>query len=408
MSLPTPLFESDRAASVSRFPATWRPSVLDRLAAESLRRRLLRSGVGFALADEVATLRPAIRLRDGAALRRLLLRPSVAAGDAFCAGALDVDGDLDEVLRRLFDAAWNAPPGLGSRALRLAQVASDASVALWPAWARRRATPHYDAGNDFYALWLDRRLVYTCAYFADASATLEAAQEAKLDLVCRKLRLKEGDRVVELGGGWGALALHMAGRYGARVRSFNVSEEQTLYAREAARRSGLADRVEFVLDDYRRACGSYDAVASVGMLEHVGRAGYASLGRLLASLLAPNGRGLLQSVGRHRAMPTQAWIRRHVFPGGYAPSLGETRAIFEAADLAVLHVENLGEHYEKTLEHWLARFRRHRHSIAARHGEPFARRWELYLASSRASFATGWSQLYQIVFAAARRSRPVA
>ena len=165
---------------------------------------------------------------------------------------------------------------------------------------------HYDLGNDFYRLWLDRRMVYTCAYYATPEMSLDEAQEAKLDLVCRKLRLRAGERVVEAGSGWGALALHMARHYGVSVRSFNLSHEQVAYAREWARKDSLDDRVEFVEDDYRNVSGRYDAFVSVGMLEHVGPAHYEALGEVIDRSLPPDrGRGLLHFIGRDSAGDAQ-------------------------------------------------------------------------------------------------------
>jgi cyclopropane-fatty-acyl-phospholipid synthase len=258
---------------------------------------------------------------------------------------------------------------------------------------------HYDIGNDFYRLWLDERMQYTCAYYADPAFTLEEAQVCKLDHVCRKLQLRPGEKVLEAGCGWGGLALHLAERYGVSVRAFNLSHEQVAYARDRARAAGLGQRVEFVEDDYRSATGTYDAFVSVGMLEHVGRENYGELGRVIDRCLTPVGRGLIHSIGRNAPRPLDPWITRRIFPGAYAPALSEMMSIFEPFALSVLDVENLRLHYARTLEHWLERFEHHVPRVAAMFDDRFVRMWRMYLAGSVAAFKTGALQLFQIVFA---------
>jgi cyclopropane-fatty-acyl-phospholipid synthase len=242
-------------------------------------------------------------------------------------------------------------------------------------------------------------MVYTCAFFPSPAASLEEAQLAKLERVCRKLRLRPGESVVEAGAGWGSLALHMAERCGVRVRAFNVSAEQTQWAREQARARGLADRVEFVEEDWREIRGRYDAFVSVGMLEHVGRSRYEDLGRVIERCLAPDGRGLLHFIGHQRPIPMNAWLEHHIFPGAYIPALSEALTVLESQPLAVVDVENLRRHYALTLEHWLERFEKAAPRVRAMADERFVRTWRLYLASSLASFRSGWCQLYQLLFA---------
>jgi len=259
---------------------------------------------------------------------------------------------------------------------------------------------HYDLGNDFYALWLGETMAYTCAYYPSAQATLEQAQIAKMEHVCRKLRLGAADSVVEAGCGWGSLALHMAARYGAKVRAFNISKEQIDFARRRAREQGLEGRVEFIEDDYRNISGSYDVFVSVGMLEHVGREHYPELGRVVQRALTAEGRGLIHSIGRNRPELLHPWIERRIFPGAYAPSLGEMMQIFEPSNLSVLDVENIRLHYARTLRHWLERYEAAIDSVRAMFSdESFVRMWRMYLAGSIAGFETGTLQLFQVLFA---------
>ena len=351
---------------------------------------------------------PAVGPKDGApvaelvisgraTLVRIVLNPEVAFGEAYAEGEVEVHGELPALLDAIYRSmsarrkpAWY--PRLSSLWLRLAQGNSRRG-------SRHNVHRHYDLGNQFYKLWLDRNLVYTCAYFPQPSATLEEAQLAKMDHVCRKVRLQPGERVVEAGCGWGSLALHMARQYGVKVKAFNISHEQIVHARWRARQEGLDGRVEFMEDDYRNIHGRFDAFISVGMLEHVGRARYRELGRVIHRSLGDSGRGLLHFIGRNRRHPLNAWVRKRIFPGAYPPTLREVTDIFEPWDFAVLDVENLRLHYARTLEHWLERFEASAAQVAAMFDERFVRMWRLYLAGSAAAFRVGTMQLFQAVFA---------
>jgi len=344
-----------------------------------------------------ANVAPIARLtvRSRAALLKLLADAEFQLAECYCSAEVEIEGDLVELLTALDRVAPAKPSWRTAWAHRLGRY--DPSVPL--VRARSNAAHHYDLGNDFYALWLDPTMTYTCAYFDSPDVTLEQAQQAKLELVCRKLALAPGERVVEAGSGWGSLALHMAERHGVYVDAYNVSAAQVAYARERAKEKGLSDRVRFFEADYREISGRYDAFVSVGMLEHVGRRHYRDLGRVMRDTVHSGGRGLLHSIGRDRPMPTNRWIQRRIFPEGYVPSLREIVGILEPLGLSVLDVENLRPHYERTLEHWLERFESARDEVAAKLGDRFVRMWRLYLASSLASFRTGWHQLFQVVYA---------
>jgi cyclopropane-fatty-acyl-phospholipid synthase len=229
--------------------------------------------------------------------------------------------------------------------------------------------------------------------------TLEEAQRAKLDYVCRKLWLRPGETVVEVGGGWGALALLLARNYGVKVKSFNISKSQLAYARRRAKAEGLASRVEFIEDDYRNIAGRFDALVSLGMLEHVGARYYREFGRMMGRCLGPAGRGLIQSIGQDQAVATNPWIDRRIFPGAYPPTLRQMMDLFEPSSFSVLDVENLRLHYAQTLRHWLARFETSAARVAEMFDERFVRAWRFYLAGSCAAFAGGALQLFQVLFA---------
>ncbi len=333
-----------------------------------------------------------VRVHDRAALARLVLDPDFQFGELYTAGRITVEGDLPGLLRVAFSSPRpGGPAGRALDALRRRRP-HDRGAAI------DSAQHHYDAGNEFYRLWLDERMLYTCAYFPSPDDGLEEAQLAKVDHVCRKLALRPGEQVIETGCGWGTLALHMARYYGVRVRAFNVSAPQVEYARERAEKEGLADRVEFVLDDYRSARGPCDAFVAVGMLEHVGRECYRELGRVIGSAIAGGGRGLLHSIGRSRPQRLHRWTERRVFPGAHPPTLGEMMEVFEPNGLAVLDVENLRRHYALTARHWLRRFASARPRIDALVGPERARTWELYLAGTVASFEASTIELFQVLF----------
>jgi cyclopropane-fatty-acyl-phospholipid synthase len=333
-------------------------------------------------------------IKDRRTLLALVRDPAVAFGDAYAGGRLEVRGDLVRLLEAVF-AHWQGTPA-GHRVEPPRREPSDRER------ARANIHYHYDLGNDFYRLWLDEQLVYTCAYFPTPATPLEEAQTAKFDHVCRKVRLRPGDTVVEAGCGWGAFALHMARHYGVTVRAYNISREQIRFARERARAEGLDGRVEFVEDDYRNVRGRYDVFVSVGMLEHVGRENYRVFAEVIDRCLAPDGRGLLHFIGRDRPRALNAWIRKRIFPGAYPPTLAEVaRDVLEPVSLSVVDVENLRLHYALTLRHWRARFETAEGRVAEMFDEAFVRAWRLYLAGSEVGFTTGYLQLFQVTFARA-------
>jgi cyclopropane-fatty-acyl-phospholipid synthase len=338
-----------------------------------------------------------ILIRDHRTLRRLFLNPSLAFGESYSTGRLELEGSLIDVLAVLYRALEKVrPTGLMGRLLqRRTPSRRGHSISV----SRESVHHHYDIGNEFYQLWLDDEMLYTCAYFPTSDATLEQAQVAKMDHVCRKLQLSPGQQVIEAGCGWGALALHMARKYGVSVRAYNVSREQIAFARRRASEERLEDRVEFVEDDYRNASGTCDAFVSVGMLEHVGHENYGDLSAVIDRVLKHTGRALIHSIGRNVACSLDPWIEKRIFPGAYPPSLREMMDIFEPAQFSVLDVENLRLHYYKTCQHWLHRFEQVMQTVANMFDNEFVRAWRLYLAGSAASFLVGDLQLFQVVFA---------
>jgi cyclopropane-fatty-acyl-phospholipid synthase len=382
------MFSNDAVSAAS--------SVLDRWALAQIRASIPAAPIRFVLWDgfelTAAGVPPVatVIFKNRKALLSLAWDAELNFGEAYMFGAVEVQGDLVA----LVEAIYRSLPPSRARSWWLWRQSNDVRQ------AKENVHHHYDLGNDFYRMWLDRDMVYTCAYFPTADASLEDAQVAKMDRVCRKLRLQPGERVAEAGCGWGALALHMARHYGVTVRAFNISSEQIAYAREQAARAGLGNRVEFVDDDYRNLGGGYDVFVSVGMLEHVGLADFPTFGHVIDRALGADGRGLLHFIGRNQPMPLNPWIRKRIFPGAYTPALREVAEhTLEPHNLSVLDVENLRLHYARTLEEWRRRFHHASGDITRMYGDAFVRAWDLYLAGSQAAFTTGWMQLFQVVFA---------
>ncbi|SCE31471.1 cyclopropane-fatty-acyl-phospholipid synthase family protein [Streptomyces sp. DvalAA-19] len=361
---------------------------------------------------------PVLVIRHRRALRRLLWKPGeLGLARAWVAGEIDVEGDLYELLDRVAGLLWergadakDAVHPIRDPAVRAFAAGLLKLAGPWPPPAppveevRRRTGPlhtkrrdkeaishHYDVGNDFYALVLGPSMVYSCAYWEDGG-TLEEAQRDKLDLVCRKLALKEGDRLLDVGCGWGSMAIHAAREYGARVTGITLSREQAAHARKRIAEEGLTDRIEIRVQDYRDvADGPYDAISSIGMAEHVGSVRYREYADVLFALLKPGGRLLNHQIARRPEKDEDAYridefIDSYVFPDGELAPVGRTLSLLEEAGFEARDVQALREHYALTLRHWVANLER-RWEEAVRATSPGrARVWRLYMAASALSF----------------------
>jgi cyclopropane-fatty-acyl-phospholipid synthase len=338
-----------------------------------------------------------VAINDRYTLLQILLNPQLGFGDAYTAGRVSVDGSLVATLETVFRSmsaieSRNWYSRIASPFLAFVQRNSLQG-------ARKNIHRHYDLGTEFFRLWLDSQLVYSGAYFSSPSFTLEDAQIAKMEYICRKLNLQRGEQVVDIGCGWGALAFHMARHYGAHVLAVSNSHEQILWARRRAAELHLTHEVEFIEDDYRNISIQCDAVVSVGMLEHVGVHNYRDMGRVIDRVLDSAGRGLIQTIALSQPHPFNLWTRKRVFPGTHAPTLRQAMDLFEPGDLSVVDVENLRPHYARTLEHWLDRFENSSDKVSEMFGADFVRLWRLYLAGSLAGFSSGALQHFQILFA---------
>jgi len=330
-----------------------------------------------------------LRITAWSAARAIAADPQNGLGDAYMNGQLLFEtGDIWALLEL---SGRNLPDRADERhgPMQMAMLAARRRLQQWNdrATARSNVAHHYDISNDLYRRFLDADMQYSCAYYARPGMTLEQAQAAKKAHIAAKLRLAPGLKVLDIGCGWGGMALELADGYGVEVLGVTLSEEQLALARERAKDAGLADLARFELVDYRDLRGQFDRIVSVGMFEHVGVPNYRAYFGKIRDLLTPDGVALVHTIGR-RSPPslTNAWIRKNIFPGAYIPSLSETSAAIEQTGLWITDVEILRLHYAETLKAWRERFQAEWQAVARMYDERFCRMWEYYLASSELGF----------------------
>ncbi len=319
---------------------------------------------------------------------------SIGAGEAYISGFWACD-DLTALLRillrnrdvlEMMDSGWSF---LSKRLQQLFHVLNRNTRS----GSRRNIAAHYDLGNDFYQLWLDRRMMYSCAYFETTDASLEAASSAKLDRICRRLDLKENDSVLEIGSGWGGMAIYAAQHYGCRVTTTTISRQQYEYAQQAIRDAGLEDRITLLFKDYRDLDGRYDKIISIEMIEAVGHEYHETFFRKCCELLKPDGQMLLQAITiadqrYERYKKGVDFIKRYIFPGGCLISVTDmTRTMTDSTDMRVIHLEDIGPHYATTLRHWHERFLASLDAVKEQgYSDAFIRMWQFYLCYCESAF----------------------
>ncbi len=341
-----------------------------------------------------------LRFNSPRAFRRIVFGPSLGFAEAFMAGEIDIaEGDLLDLARMAFvNGNYEHSMGLIGRLGAALRFASKRLRQInTPARARNNVHHHYDLSGEMYRLFLDQDMQYSCAYFEHVGQSLEEAQKAKKRLIAAKLNIQSGQTLLEIGSGWGGLALYLARELEASVYGVTLSDEQLAVSRRRAAEAGLKDRVQFELQDYRAIARRFDRIVSVGMFEHVGVNHYATYFDKCAKLLKPGGVMLLHTIGRSGAPAvTDPFIARYIFPGGYIPAFSEVAPHIERSGLVVSDVEILRLHYADTLKAWRARFLANRDAIRVMLDERFCRMWELYLASSEAAFRWGDLVVFQI------------
>ncbi len=355
--------------------------------------------------------RAAIRIHDRATQRRLALNPPLAVGEAYMDGTLTVEEgtlfDFLDICTADIDALRTLPyyrlVHVAGRLVRLLAQINPAGR------AQRNVAHHYDLSGELYDLFLDSDRQYSCAYFTYPGQKIEDAQANKKRHIAAKLCVgKPGLRVLDIGCGWGGLALAIAAETGAQVTGITLSHEQLKVARERAQQAGLADRVTFELRDYRDERGQYDRIVSVGMFEHVGLPYYPAFFRKVHDLLAPDGVALLHSIGRSDGPGfTNPWIRKYIFPGGYCPALSEVLPVVERSGLVATDIEILRLHYAETLRAWRARFMRNRDKVKALYDERFCRMWEFYLVGAELAFRNQHQMVFQLQMARRQEAVPL-
>lgn len=351
-------------------------------------------------------------IADARTIRRLVLNPTLAVGEAYMDGGLLPDGcgiyDLIEVL------VWNVMAN--AKGHPIARLRSTLGVIRRridqynPAYrARRNVAHHYDLNGRLYSLFLDRDRQYSCAYFPRGNETLEEAQIAKKRHIAAKLCLDRPDlTILDIGCGWGGMALTLARDYGARVTGITLSTEQLAEARGRAAAEGLQDRVSFELIDYRAMDRTFDRIVSVGMFEHVGVVHYRAFFDTVTRCLNPDGVALLHAIGRSDGPGfTNPWIAKYIFPGGYCPALSEVLPPLEKSGLVATDIEVLRLHYAETLRNWRRRFIANRDTIAAIYDERFCRMFEFYLCGSEIAFRREGHMVFQIQLAQRQTAVPL-
>ena len=336
---------------------------------------------------------------------RILAEGNLGFGEEYMKGNIEVEGDLQELMQFGNSEVYRSIRFPIREKARL--IRDFITMRCTVANAKKNIGRHYDISNDFYKLWLDDTLTYSCAYFENVSDTLKGAQLGKYEHICRKLRLKRGDKLVDIGCGWGGMMIYAAKNYGVKSVGCTLSEKQYEYAVNAVENEGLQDKIKIHLKDYREIEGQFDKFVSIGMLEHVGKEFYPDFFAAAKRLLKPGGTGVLHHIGTIEDRPTDPWIVKYIFPGGWLPTLPIVLDMMNKHGFAYYDIEDLRMHYAKTLDCWIANFENRIEAVRSLMLDnlgnqdkvrEFVLMWRLYLNGSSAAFKYGTNRLYQIVF----------
>jgi len=337
-----------------------------------------------------------ITLHDRKVLRKMVRSPSLALGEAYMDGSITIEEPFENLLKlselNPLNLNINVPGGKQLHRLNVNKKRSQAE----------QIAHHYDVGNDFYSLWLDQEtMMYTCAYFHTPEDSLAKAQVQKVDHVLRKLRIDKGQSVLDIGCGWGYPLLRAAEKYGANGLGVTLSREQQVYATAEAKRRGLDKQVKFELLNYQdllKRDQTYDRVFSIGILEHVGAGNHQTYFDVVNHTLKDGGVSVLHSITHQDESPSDPWVDKYIFPGGYIPSVREITSLMADNKFYMFDYENLGQHYAMTIDHWWKNFERHKDTVIDMYDERFYRMWRLYLIGARNTFKVGSAHLSQWTF----------
>lgn len=340
-----------------------------------------------------------LHIKDASVARNIVRDPTMGFGEGYMSGQIDVTGDVYNVAA-LANLNSRAFPGFHKRPFWKTLFQYGSGLSASPEHSRKDISHHYDLGNDFYALWLDKTMTYSCAYFKKPTDSLDLAQEQKLDHLLKKLQLRKGMKLLDIGSGWGGLILAAAKRYGVHAHGITHSKEQLAKTKERIKEMGLEKLVTAELADYRDLKGEnvYDRIVSVGMYEHVGRPNHRHYMETVARLLKPGALSVLHTITKLYPNPTDKWSEKYIFPGGYVPSWAEVVNLLPDYDFHLIDAESLRLHYALTLDHWAKNYEMHVPQVHKERGESFVRMWRLYLRGSSAGFRTGNLDLHQFVF----------
>ena len=352
-----------------------------------------------------------MKLHDKKLYRSLVFNSEMAAGEGYMDGTITFEdgSSLRDFLQLFSNNRLSLAAHPIQKLLRSVRMKSrKKQQSNRQGQAQQNVSHHYDLGNEFYKLFLDKNMLYSCAYFRDEKETLEQAQRNKLRLLASKLDLHPGQKVLDIGCGWGDLALYLAALRDVKVVGVTLSTEQQKLASERAQKMGLADRVEFRLQDYREVPEQFDRIVSVGMFEHVGVTHYDEFFKKLNALMPDDGLAVIHSIG-HMSPPGMAskWLQKYIFPGAYSPALSEVFEVIEQNHLWCTDLEFLRVHYATTLKHWVERFDKNRSKVVEMYDERFARMWEFYLISCELMFRTGSQLVFHMQLSRSRTGSPI-
>ncbi|WP_042457077.1 SAM-dependent methyltransferase [Neobacillus dielmonensis] len=334
-----------------------------------------------------------LKFHDVPSKSLLIQDPSMAFGEAYMDGVIEVEGNLKEIVTSIYRSSEGFL-GQGQLAVQLMKKLTNSTKR-----SKENISFHYDIGNDFYKLWLDETMTYSCAYFKTPDDSLKTAQQNKVAHILKKLNLKEGQKLLDIGCGWGELIITAAKRYGARATGITLSDEQFARVQERIKEEQLSHLVDVQLIDYRELKKQkFDRIVSVGMLEHVGKEHLPEYFKAVNGLLEEGGLSVLHSITSPREGATNSWIEKYIFPGGYIPSVSELVSQIAENQFYLIDYESLRRHYAKTLDNWAANFEAALDQVRKSKDERFIRMWRLYLNACSASFQTGNIDLSQFIF----------
>jgi len=324
--------------------------------------------------------------------------PMLSIGEAYMDDLIDFEGNFDDVMKIV---AKNRALMEGNKKKLFAKSIDTINKISFIKKQKENIRNHYDLGNDFFTLWLDETMSYSCAYFKNPEESLFEAQIDKIDHILKKLQLKPGEKLLDIGSGWGCLIIRAAQQYGVKATGITISEEQYKHTKEEIKKLGLEGQVEVKLQDYldlEVEDQQFDKIVSVGMFEHVGKENLSTYMAKVDELLKPEGISLLHSITGDSEDGVNSWIEKYIFPGGYIPSLSETMGLLPDFDFHLIHLESLRMHYAMTLDNWYENYKMNWDYVENRYGRRFARMWELYLKACASNFRAAGLDVYQFLF----------